>query len=141
MNSVFEKLIKTEKFIFITRQKISVGKLMMAKMLLRIGLRLFPGSRLVCILNLSKKVTPSKKGARYAYLQCKESNPIALFDNAIEKDCMEWDGKIYKSIGYTIQASDTDEIVEEAFEYIAKGSFRFLVDNVMMSPSWCHQHQ
>ena len=36
---------------------------------------------------------------------------------------MEWDGKIYKSIGYTIQASDTDEIVEEAFEYIAKGSF------------------
>ena len=89
----------------------------------------------------SKKVTPSKKGARYAYLQCKESNPIALFDNAIEKDCMEWDGKIYKSIGYTIQASDTDEIVEEAFEYIAKGSFRFLVDNVMMSPSWCHQRQ
>ena len=76
-----------------------------------------------------------KKGARYAYLQCKESNPIALFDNAIEKDCMEWDGKIYKSIGYTIQASDTDEIVEEAFEYIAKGSFRFLVDNVIMSPT------
>lgn len=65
-----------------------------------------------------------KKGARYAYLQCTESNPMALFDNAIEKDCMEWDGKIYKSIGYTIQASDTDEIIEEAFEYIAKDSFR-----------------
>ena len=55
MISVFEKLIKTEKFIFITRQKISVGKLMMAKMLLRIGLRLFPGSLLVCMPNLPKK--------------------------------------------------------------------------------------
>ena len=41
---------------------------------------------------------------------------------------MEWDGKIYKSIGYTIQASDTDEIVEEAFEYIAKESFHFLIN-------------
>ena len=41
---------------------------------------------------------------------------------------MEWDGKIYKSIGYTIQASDTDEIVEEAFEYIAKESFYFVIN-------------
>ena len=105
---------------------------MMAKMLLRIGLRLFT---LSLYAKSSKKLTPSKKGARYAYLQCKESNPIAIFDNAIDKDCMEWDGRIYKSIGYTIQASDTDEIVEEAFEYIVKESFRFLVDNFMMAPT------
>ena len=50
---------------------------------------------------------------------------MALFDNTIEKDCMEWDGKIYKSIGYTIQASDTEEIIEEAFDYIAKARFLF----------------
>ena len=57
---------------------------------------------------------------------------------------MEWDGKIYKSIGYTIQASDTDEIVEEAFEYIAKESFHFLiiVYNVYDTlPSLCGLHR
>ena len=74
--------------------------------------------------SLLQKVSLDQKGARYAYLQCKESNPIAIFDNSIEKDCMEWDGKIYKSIGYTIQALDTDEIIEEALEFIAKGSLR-----------------
>ena len=39
MNSVFEKLIKTEKFISISRQKISVGKSTMAKMRTRKGLQ------------------------------------------------------------------------------------------------------
>jgi len=101
---------------------------MTAKMLTRFGLRLFFVSLVLPRAPRLKKVSLLKKGARYAYLQCKESNPIALFDNAIEKDCMEWDGKIYKSIGYTIQASDTDEIVEEAFEYIAKESFHFLIN-------------